>query len=790
MGKTEDEIITEETVPGADSMDMGWMASFWEAFTECVVQMDAQYVVTNIRCRAECDFLMAELIGKWFPDFAIEKDKPLVLNELDQLKAGAQYARFQCQSKAGSYYRWTLVAFHDKGGAFSGYRGVAVDVTEQTLKEITLNWQRAIMEGGRDFVSIADMEGKELYTNPGAYKMTGYDPASGALPPELIFTPEHLEAVRGEGLESVIANGVWTGWGNLVQKDGTLIPIEHSMFSVRNDLDETILIATIIRDITVFQEHERTLEEARKAAELANNAKSEFLSRMSHEIRTPMNAIIGMINIGLNTGDIDRKNYCFTRADNASKHLLGIINDILDMSKIEADRFELSYSVFDFEKALRDITSMVNVSAVEKQQNLVIDLSYDVPSYILSDELRLSQVITNLLTNAIKFTPEKGTIILSIHKTEEIDDEVSLLFEVSDTGIGISKEQQIRLFTPFNQADSDIALNFGGLGLGLAISKRIVELMDGEMWVESELGKGARFFFILKTKKVEGGYRAELYKKINLGKVRILAVDDSEETRDYFKHVMGAFNLQCDVARDGPQALHMVKNHSGKPYNIFFVDWKLPGMDGIELTRRIKEINGENSNVIMISASDWSSIESEAVTAGVDHFIAKPLFPSTLIDTINICMGAEAYEPINGIEQESPVRLFDFSEHTILIAEDVEINREIMSAILTESEVSIEYAENGKEAVSLFNANPDKYDLILMDINMPEMDGYEATRSIRALNHSRAKEIPIVAMTANVFKEDIERCLASGMNDHTGKPIDSDDLFRHLDKYLKNSVSI
>ena len=524
----------------------------------------------------------------------------------------------------------------------------------------------------------------------------------------------------------------------------------------------------------------RTLE-----LKVASQAKSEFLSRMSHEIRTPLNAIIGMINIGMSTDDVEKKDYCFSRADNASKHLLGIINDILDMSKIEADKFELSYNKFDFEQMLVNVTNVVNVRAEEKRQNLVIKLNKNIPAYITGDELRLSQVIANLLTNAIKFSPENGTIKLAVETTEGNGDEVTLKFEVVDNGIGISPEQQERLFTSFNQADADISQKFGGTGLGLAISKRIVELMDGKIWVESELGKGAKFIFTIKVKKADGKVHTTLSETINRENLRILAVDDAEDVREYFTNCMEAHNLPCDVANGGPQAIHMIKNAGDKPYNIFFVDWQMPDMNGIELTKKIKEINGDNSVVTMISLTDWNTIEKEAVSAGVKSFIPKPLFPSALINVINECLGVEPKKVQS--KNESLKRRHDYSEHTILIAEDVEINREIMSAILEETGISVDFAEDGKLAVLRFSEAPEKYSLILMDVNMPEMDGYAATRAIRALDFIQAKNIPIIAMTSNVFKEDIEKCLESGMNDHTGKPIDTDALFGLLDKYLNYS---
>ncbi|MCL1859304.1 MAG: response regulator [Oscillospiraceae bacterium] len=544
-----------------------------------------------------------------------------------------------------------------------------------------------------------------------------------------------------------------------------------------------------MNDISNYRRMIDVVTELKIQADSASSAKGLFLSQMSHEIRTPLNAIIGMINIGANTNDIEKKNYCFERAGNASRQLLDIINDVLDMSKIEADKFELSYGELNFEKMLRNITNVANVRVEEKRQNFIVNLSEDIPEYIKGDELHLSQVITNLLTNAVKFTPEKGTIVLSVKKTEESGNDIILRFEVADTGIGISHEQQTRLFAPFNQADAGISIKFGGTGLGLAISKRIVELMGGEIWIESELGKGATFIFTIRAVKLAGSpnTKPNLSANIKPEDLHILAIDDSAETRGYFINVMKTLKLSCDVAGNGEQAIEMLRNTKDKPYNIFFINWQMPDMDGIELTGKIKDINGENSIIIMISEVDWNTIEKDALSAGVRHFVSKPLFSSTLINAINICIGEQINEPSNSIRHGISKQFYDFHPYTLLIAEDVEINREIIGAVLEETNVSIDYAENGKIAVDMFRDKPEKYSLVLMDVNMPEMDGYEATKAIRDIDIKHAKDIPIIAMTANVFKEDIEKCLESGMNDHIGKPVDADVLFELLQSYLTNS---
>jgi len=535
----------------------------------------------------------------------------------------------------------------------------------------------------------------------------------------------------------------------------------------------------------------KELEMQTSRAENASRAKGDFLSRMSHEIRTPLNAIIGMVGIARNTADQDRISYCLSRVDSASKHLLGIINDILDMSKIEADKFELDFREFEFEKMLMSVVDVTNFRAEEKKQNFIVNLDRNIPASIIGDDIRLSQVITNLLANAVKFTPEGGVIKLNINKIQDVDDEILLQIDVADNGIGISEEQQRRIFNSFEQADGGIARKYGGTGLGLVISKRIVELMGGRIWVESEPGQGSKFKFTLRARKgnEKNKVHMDLSKKISKDELRILAVDDSPEIRDYFTHVMESLSLSCDVAHDGRESLAMVRDSRDKPYNVFFIDWQMPEMNGIELTKKIKEVTGDNSVIFMISATDWSGIEKEALAAGVKSFVSKPLFPSTLINAINECLAPEPRHPDESARGAESGDRRSYAGRTILIAEDVEINREIMSALLEDTDITIDYAENGLIAVSKFREHPDKYSLIFMDIHMPDMDGYEATRTIRSLNSARAKNTPIVAMTANVFKEDIENCLEAGMNDHIGKPIDPVNLFAKLDKYLPPQAS-
>jgi signal transduction histidine kinase/DNA-binding response OmpR family regulator/ABC-type amino acid transport substrate-binding protein len=524
----------------------------------------------------------------------------------------------------------------------------------------------------------------------------------------------------------------------------------------------------------------RKLEIALSAAKEASRAKSTFLANMSHEIRTPLNAITGMSAIGKSATDIERKDYCFTKIEGASKHLLGVINDILDMSKIEANKFELSAVEFNFEKVLQRAVDVVNFRVDEKEQKLTVQIDSAIPQMLIADDQRLVQVITNLLGNAVKFTPEKGAIRLDTRFLGEEDGLCTIEISVSDTGIGMSAEQQKNLFKSFQQAEADTTRRFGGTGLGLVISRNIVEMMGGKIWVKSESGQGSVFIFTIQAKKGEQVKQRFPDDGVNRSNLRVLVVDDDRDILINFKKIANQLGVYCDTAESGEEALKLAEQNGS--YNLYFADWKMPGIDGIELAIKLREqFSGSGSPVvIMISAIEWSAIEDKARNAGIDSFLSKPLFPSTIAGIIDGCLGIERKE------KEEKIKLDGlFAGRRILLAEDVEINREIVQTFLEPTKLEIDCAENGIEAVRKFNLAPDKYDLIFMDVQMPEMDGYEATRRIRAIEAERnAKPIPIIAMTANVFREDIEKCASAGMNGHLGKPLSFNDVLEKLNSYF------
>ena len=522
---------------------------------------------------------------------------------------------------------------------------------------------------------------------------------------------------------------------------------------------------------------ERERAAALEQALTASRAKSDFLSNMSHEMRTPMNAIIGMTAIGLASNTVEKKDYAFKKIDEASKHLLGVINDILDMSKIEANKLELSPVRFEFVDMLKNVVNIITLKADERRQHFYVNIDQNIPSSLIGDDHRLAQVITNLLSNAVKFTPEEGTIHMGAQLLSVDDGFCRIQIDVTDTGIGITPEQQSRLFNSFEQAEAGTSRKFGGTGLGLCISKKIVEMMGGAMWVESEPGNGAKFSFTIALKQ---GYKAQpplLARDVSWENLRILAVDDDPEILCFFQEVALNLNITCDVASCGEEAIVTLARNT---YDVYFFDWKLPDMNGVDLAWEVN-VNAERKPVIIIFSSvDWSLIEDDARAAGVFRFLPKPLFQSSIVDVINECLNRK----VTLSKNESKISHDDFSEYTVLLAEDVEINREIVLTLLEPTKLEIKCAENGAEAVDMFMAEPDAYDMVLMDIQMPEMDGFEATRRIRALDMQCAKEIPIMAMTANVFSDDVKRCLEAGMNAHVGKPLDFDELMTALRKYL------
>ena len=599
------------------------------------------------------------------------------------------------------------------------------------------------------------------------------------------MSPEEQAQLSPQGIISILVVPIFVKdnfWGFVGFDDCH----NERIFSTKEEVilrSGSLLIANaFLRNEMIQNIHETSvqLEYAFHQANAASKAKGDFLSNMSHEMRTPMNAIIGMTAIGKKSDDIGEKNRALNKIGDAASHLLGIINDVLDMAKIEADKLELVPVEYNFEKMLQKVATVINFRVDERRQHFTVNLDNTVPRFIIGDDQRLAQVIANLLSNAVKFTPDGGHINLKASFSGETDETCKLRIEVSDTGIGISPEHQERLFRAFEQAESGTSREYGGTGLGLVISKRIVELMGGDIWVESELGKGSRFIFTVKAQRGNTDSRSLLLPGVNWKNVRIMAIDDAAEIRNQFQDLFAHLDIICYVAADGIEACRNIEEHG--EYDIYFIDWHMPGMNGIELTKYIKSRGkGRQPVVIMITAMDWGQIRDDAIRAGVDKHLLKPLFSSTIIDCINECLGIDN----TSADSYDMADLGRFEGTKLLLVEDIEINREILIALLEGTGIDIDCAENGQEALDMIEAAPDKYDIVFMDVQMPKMDGLEATRHIRALPALQNGRLPIIAMTANVFKDDIEACFEAGMDDHIGKPLDIDRVMEKLRKYLK-----
>ncbi len=620
------------------------------------------------------------------------------------------------------------------------------------------------------------------YISPNIQRLLGLDPKEVQENVRLLekCTVSHKVIIPREELDTIPLNGSQS-WEYEYMHQTTGERRHYRMRVYRMDIQDTEKFIAVLSDRTQEQQMNQQLQEALDAAQSANEAKSNFLSNMSHDIRTPMNAIVGFAMLLQREADDAEKVREYTGKITASSHhLLSLINDVLDMSKIESGKTSLNVSRFSLPELLEDLDIILSPQAKAKGQTFRIHVHGTPPEQIMGDKLRLNQILINLVSNAVKYTPEGGHIDFSVTDLPAAPQYAKLRFTVKDDGIGMSEEFRKRIFEPFSREESDLTNQIQGTGLGMAITKNLVDLMGGIIQVESTPGQGSTFTvelsFLLPEQEAATWFRGKV--------TRMLVADDDEEVCQVIQELMRSSGVAVSYVTDGAAAVEeALRAHRGnREYNVILLDWKMPGLDGVSAARAIREKVGHDVPILVLTGHDWVDIEDEARAAGINAFMPKPFFVSTFWQAIKPLFTEQA-EPAVGDESDAGDSVM--KGMLFLVAEDNELNAEILTELLDIEGAKCDLAPNGQKAVELFEASrPGQYDMVLMDVQMPVMNGYEATRAIRASAHPDAQTIPIVAMTANTFAEDVRNAMDAGMDDHLGKPIDMEAMRRTIGQLM------
>jgi two-component system sensor histidine kinase/response regulator len=653
---------------------------------------------------------------------------------------------------------------------------------------------RLILESTAEGIFGVDTEGNISFINPPACRMLGFTTEELiGKNPHLTFHHHHPDGSVFSMEECPMYASYKQGIASrtddefLWRKDGAGLPVEYGAVPMLKD-DAVVGAVISFTDITLRKQQEKEIVSAKEKAEQATQIKSMFLANMSHEIRTPMNAIIGLSHLALRTQlDTKQRDYV-SKIHNAGTSLLAVINDILDFSKIEAGKLNLENTNFKLDEVIGSVVTLTAQKAHEKGLEFLAHVARGIPEYLLGDPLRLGQILTNLVNNAVKFT-ERGEIRLNIELVERTGEKVQLKFCVRDTGIGMSPEQAAKLFQPFSQADMSTTRKHGGTGLGLTICRRLVELMGGRIWLDSEPGAGSTFYFTvwLEVGETKGSGRIVPER---LARLRVLIVDDNPTAREILQEPLSTVTSRVDAVGSGKEAVDAVRQHDASdPYDLVFMDWRMPGMDGLQASRHIKsdETLQHQPAIVLVTAFGREEVREEAERLRLDGFLVKPVTKSMIIDTlVNVFAPAsEGIVAVVGGQQTARLQ-----GARILLTEDNDINQQIAVELLEGAGATVRVAVNGRDAVEILSNGPQPppFDVVLMDLQMPIMDGYQATAKLRS--DARFATLPIIAMTAHATVEERQRCLDAGMNDHISKPIDPEHLFETVGRFYQPPLKI
>ncbi|UCD77727.1 MAG: PAS domain S-box protein, partial [Desulfobacterales bacterium] len=825
--------------------------------SQAVEQSPASLVITDLRGTIEyvnhkfCEvtgYTIEEAVGQNPRILKSGQTPPEVYRELwKTIRAGQEWrGEFQNKKKNGElYWEWaTISPLKSSDGSVAHYLAVKEDITERKKMEESIREKEARFRGyfehGQVGMAITSPVKGWIEANDQLQRMFGYtlDELRNTAWAELTH-PADLDTDVKQ-FERMLAGEIddYALDKRFIRKDGEIVYTNLTVSCIRDEVGDVIYVLASFLDITERKKmendlHERIkeldeaqsamlnmmedLDEEKARAEAATRAKGDFLANMSHEIRTPMNAIIGMAHLALKTKLTPKQRDYLDKIQSSANSLLGIINDILDFSKIEAGKLDMETVEFDLSKTLDNVANVITVKAQEKENvEVLFQLDSRVPNFLVGDPLRLNQILVNLGNNAVKFT-QQGEIVLTTNMKEKSEDKVTLLFSMRDTGIGMSAEQQAKLFQAFSQADTSTTRKFGGTGLGLTISKRLVNMMGGEIWVESEPGKGTTFSFT-----ADFGLGKETVKKRfvpaqDIRGLKVLVVDDNATSRQILHDILESFSFEVYEAASGEDALGEIERaDEDRPFGLVIMDWKMPGMDGIEAAKRIKNNQklGQVPPIILVTAYGREELMRQADAIGLEGFLLKPVSSSMLFDAIMQALGKEvpARSDIRRETEMPPEALNSIAGSRVLLVEDNEINQQVALEILQGAGLRVTIANNGQEGVDAAKKYP--FDAVLMDIQMPVMDGLTASREIRKWESVSAQAetdvtetrnraganpasgvqdpessirhpVPIIAMTAHAMAGDEQKSIEAGMNDHVTKPIDPDQLFATLQKWIK-----